>query len=241
MTTGHVLVIGGSSGLGLALAGLLLSGGAEVTIASRSAERLAAAAAHLRAAPDRLRTQVLDIRDEDGVRRGLEASVPVHHIAVTAADATRATGPLGGFQLTDARAVMDAKFFGPWLVGRYAAGHLPPTGSITLTSGIPAHRPRPGSSVTAAANAAVEGLVGALALELAPVRVNAVSPGWMDTPLWDTIAGDRRAERLAEMAARLPVGRVARPTDVAEAFVALMDNAHITGTVFHVDGGQRLV
>ena len=97
MTTGHVLVIGGSSGLGLALAGLLLSGGAEVTIASRSAERLAAAAAHLRAAPDRLRTQVLDIRDEDGVRRGLEASVPVHHIAVTAADATRATGPLGGF------------------------------------------------------------------------------------------------------------------------------------------------
>jgi len=225
MTTGHVLVIGGSSGLGLALAGLLLSGGAEVTIASRSAERLAAAAAHLRAAPDRLRTQVLDIRDEDGVRRGLEASVPVHHIAVTAADATRATGPLGGFQLTDARAVMDAKFFGPWLVGRYAAGHLPPTGS----------------SVTAAANAAVEGLVGALALELAPVRVNAVSPGWMDTPLWDTIAGDRRAERLAEMAARLPVGRVARPTDVAEAFVALMDNAHITGTVLHVDGGQRLV
>ena len=102
-------------------------------------------------------------------------------------------------------------------------------------------RPRPGSSVTAAANAAVEGLVGALALELAPVRVNAVSPGWMDTPLWDTIAGDRRAERLAEMAARLPVGRVARPTDVAEAFVALMDNAHITGTVLHVDGGQRLV
>jgi NAD(P)-dependent dehydrogenase (short-subunit alcohol dehydrogenase family) len=241
MTTEHVLVIGGSSGLGLALAGLLLSGGAEVTIASRSAERLTAAAAHLCAGPNQLRTQVLDIRDEDGVRRALEASIPVHHIAVTAADAARATGPLGDFHLADARAVMDAKFFGPWLVGKHAASHLPPTGSITLTSGIPAHRPRPGSSVTAAANAAVEGLVGALALELAPIRVNAVSPGWMDTPLWDTIAGNRRAERLGEMAARLPVGRVARPTDVAEAFVTLMGSGHITGTVLHVDGGQRLV
>lgn len=241
MTTEHVLVIGGSSGLGLALAELLLSDGAEVTIASRSATRLAAATARLRAAPHRLRTQVLDIRDEDGVRRVLEASTPVHHIAVTAADAVRATGPLRGFDLADARAVMDAKVLGPWLIGKYAADHLPPTGSITFTSGIAAHRPRTGSSVTAAANAALEGLVGALALELAPIRVNAVSPGWMDTPLWDTVAGDQRAERLAEMAARLPVGRVARPADVATAFVALMRGAHVTGAVLHVDGGQRLV
>jgi NAD(P)-dependent dehydrogenase (short-subunit alcohol dehydrogenase family) len=93
----------------------------------------------------------------------------------------------------------------------------------------------------ATANGALEALARALALELAPVRVNVVSPGWVDTPIWDTIAGDKKAERLAAMAGRLPVGRIGQPTDIAEAFVALMHNGFITGTLLHVDGGHRLV
>lgn len=93
----------------------------------------------------------------------------------------------------------------------------------------------------AAANGALEALARALALELAPIRVNVVSPGWVDTPIWETIAGDDKTERLAAMAERLPVGRIGQPTDIAQAFVALMNNGFITGTLLHVDGGHRLI
>lgn len=93
----------------------------------------------------------------------------------------------------------------------------------------------------AAANGALEALTRSLALELAPVRVNVVSPGWVDTPIWDTLAGPAKGERLAAMAARLPAGRIGRPEDVAAAFEAMMTNRFITGTVLHVDGGHRLV
>jgi NAD(P)-dependent dehydrogenase (short-subunit alcohol dehydrogenase family) len=95
--------------------------------------------------------------------------------------------------------------------------------------------------MTAAVNGAIEALARALALELAPVRVNAVSPGWTDTPIWNAIAADARQERLDAMAARLPVRRIGQPSDVADAFLAVMRNPHVTGTVLHVDGGQRLV
>ena len=95
--------------------------------------------------------------------------------------------------------------------------------------------------MAAAVNGAIEALARALALEIAPIRVNAVSPGWTDTPLWDKIAGDSRAEWLAAMAARLPAGRIGQPADVAQAFLALTRNAFITGTLVHADGGQRLV
>jgi NAD(P)-dependent dehydrogenase (short-subunit alcohol dehydrogenase family) len=88
---------------------------------------------------------------------------------------------------------------------------------------------------------ALESLACALALELAPVRVNVVSPGWIDTPIWDTIAGEAKSERLEAMAARMPVGRVGTPGDAAQAVLAVIGNQFMTGTVVHVDGGQRLV
>ena len=226
--------------MGLALAELLLAEGAEVTIAGRSADRLALAAKRLDR-PDRLRTEPVDIGHEDQVRRLLATAAPVHHIAVTAADAASSTGPLAGFALADARALVDTKLLGPWLVAKHATGYLAPAGSLTFTGGVAAHRPGPGLSMTAAVNGALEALARALALELAPIRVNAVAPGWTDTPLWDTIAGDLRAQRLAAMATRLPTGRVGQPADVAQAFLALMRNRHITGAVLPVDGGQRLI
>jgi NAD(P)-dependent dehydrogenase (short-subunit alcohol dehydrogenase family) len=240
MTNSRALIIGGSSGMGLALAELLLADGAQVTIAGRSPDRLAAAAKHLDR-PDRLRTATVDVTNEDQVRGLLTATGQLDHIVVTAADAAGAYAPIAGFDLADARTVVDTKLLGPWLVAKHAGPRLTPTGSITFTSGIAAYRPGPGASVLAAANGALEALARALALELAPVRVNVVSPGWIDTPAWDTIAGAGKAERLAAMADRLPVGRIGRPSDVAGAFVALMRNGYVTGSLLHVDGGHRLI
>jgi NAD(P)-dependent dehydrogenase (short-subunit alcohol dehydrogenase family) len=126
-------------------------------------------------------------------------------------------------------------------VAKHAAGWLRPGGSIGFTSGVAAYRPGPGGSMIAAVNGALEALARALALELAPVRVNVVSPGWVDTPIWDVLAGPAKAERLAEMGSRLPAGRVGKPAHIARAFVELMGNGFVTGTVLHVDGGHRLV
>jgi NAD(P)-dependent dehydrogenase (short-subunit alcohol dehydrogenase family) len=240
MRNSRILIVGGSSGMGLALAERLLGAGAEVIIAGRSADRLDAAARRLGRGA-RLTTARADIGDEDGVRDLLATAATLDHVVVTAADAEGAYGPIADLSLANARSVLATKLLGPWLVAKHAAPRLPETGSITFTSGINAYRPGPGSSVITSANGALEALARSLALELAPIRVNVVSPGWIDTPIWDTLAGPAKGDRLAAMAARLPVGRVGRPEDVAAAFEAVMTNGFITGTVLHVDGGHRLI
>jgi NAD(P)-dependent dehydrogenase (short-subunit alcohol dehydrogenase family) len=114
--------------------------------------------------------------------------------------------------------------------------------SIAFTSGIAAYRPAPGGALAAIANGALESMVRAFALELAPIRVNAVSPGWVDTPLWDQLATpDAKQGRLSQMAARLPAGRLAGPADIANAVSYLLEDDFVTGTVLHAEGGQLLV
>jgi NAD(P)-dependent dehydrogenase (short-subunit alcohol dehydrogenase family) len=240
MTTPRVLIVGGSSGMGLALAELLLTDGAQVTIAGRSAERLATAARQLNQ-PQRLRTSQVDITSEDQVQRMLADTGRLDHVVVTAADAAGSYAPLADFDLEAAQAVIDTKLLGPWLVAKHAGPYLAPGASITFTSGIAAYRPGPGASMIAAVNGGLEALARALTLELAPTRVNVVSPGWIDTPIWDVLAGNSKGQRLAAMAERLPVGRIGQPADIAKAFVALMNNGFVTGTLIHVDGGHRLV
>lgn len=236
----HAVVIGGSSGMGLALAERLVSEGTETTIVGRNADRLAAAQKQLeQTATGLLHTHAADIADEDAVRALFEATGPIDHVVLTAADATGAYQPIRDFDLKPARALVDTKLFGAILTAKHAA--VRPGGSLTFVSGIAAYRPLPGGSIVAAANGALASLTSALALELAPVRVNTVSPGWVDTPIWDSIAGDAKHDRLAAMAARLPVGRVGAPQDVADALLMMMRNPFVTGTVLHVDGGHRLV
>jgi len=239
-TCEHVLVVGGSSGMGLALAGRLLAHGSEVTIAGRSPERLDRARGIL-GDPAGLHTVAADITREPEVERLFGSAGEFDHVVSTAADVSGVYVPLPEMDIATARRVIDSKVVAPILLAKHGASRLRPAGSITFTSGIAAYRPAPRGSVVAAINGAIESLVYALALELAPIRVNAISPGWVDTPIWQQVAGDGKAAVLDAMAKRLPVGRVGQADDIAQAIEAVMRNGFISGTVVHVDGGQRLV
>ena len=239
-TQEHVLVVGGGSGMGLALAARLLAAGAAVTLAGRSAERLARARQDLGDAPG-LKTIAADATREDEVRQMFQSAGAVDHIVCTAADVSGVYVLLPEMDMAIARRVIDSKVVAPLLLAKHGAPRLLPGGSITFTSGIAAYRPAAKGSVVAAVNGALELLVYALSVELAPIRVNAVSPGWVDTPIWSAVAGERKDAVLAAMAKRLPVGRIGQADDIAQAIASVMRNGFISGTVVHVDGGQRLV
>lgn len=236
----HVMIVGGSSGMGLALAERLLKDGAEVTIVGRSKGRLAEARNGL-GGEGRLRTEAADIAQEEQVAQLFARCGPLDHIVTTAADIEGAYQFLPSLEIAAARKVVDSKFIGPLLLAKYGAPRLSLAGSITFTSGIAAYRPAPRGSVVAAINGALASLAYALAVELGPIRVNVVSPGWVDSPIWEFVAGDAKTATLEAMAERLPVGRVGQPMDIADAIRFLMHNDFVTGTVLHVDGGQRLI
>ncbi|PRH88313.1 short chain dehydrogenase [Labrys okinawensis] len=236
----RVLIAGGSSGMGLALARRCLDAGARVIIVGRSEERLADARSSL-GGPGTLDTVCADITREHQVAALFERTGRLDHIVSTAADIEGAYALLPSLDLKAVQRVVESKVYGPLLLAKHGAGKLRPAGSLTFVSGIAAYRPLARGAAVAAVNAALEGLVKALAVELAPLRVNAVSPGWVDTPIWTFVAGDRKDETLAAMAAKLPVGRVGRPDDIADALAFVMGNGFTTGAVLHVEGGHRLV
>ncbi|PBC00639.1 SDR family oxidoreductase [Mesorhizobium sp. WSM3860] len=235
-----ILIVGGSSGMGLALARRCLHEGAGVIIAGRNAARLNAGRDEL-GCPAALATAVVDISREAEVAALFARIGRLDHIVSTAADIEGAYRLLPEIELSAAQKVVDSKFYGPLLLAKHGAPQLPANGSLTFVSGIAAYRPAARGSVVAAVNAGLEGLVRALAIELAPIRVNAVSPGWVDTPIWQFVAGEKKDETLAAMAKRLPAGRVGRPEDIADAIRFLIGNGFTTGTTLHVEGGQRLV
>lgn len=235
----RILIAGGASGMGLALTKRALAEGAEVIVVGRNEERLH----RLRQDLDHssLTTIAADIAREDQVAALFRQLGRVDHIVSTAADIEGAYELLPSIDLAAAQKVVETKVFGPLLLAKYGAPALSPGGSLTFTSGIAAYRPAARGAVVAAVNAALEGLVRALAVELAPIRVNAVSPGWVDTPIWTFVAGDRKDETLRAMAERLPVGRVGKADDIADAIGFLIGNGFTTGTVLHVEGGHRLI
>ncbi|AYF79477.1 SDR family oxidoreductase [Nocardia yunnanensis] len=235
--SGRAVVVGGGSGMGQATADALLRAGYEVIIVGRSEQRLADAVREL--GDGKLTALAADITDEQQVSRVFETVGVVDHVITTAADIRGSYGPLADFDFARGRGMIETKLIGSMLLAKHA--RLPETGSLTFVSGIAAYRPAPGGAMVAAVNAALEGLARALAVELSPRRVNAVSPGWVLTDIWDAMPWDDKDERLRAMAEKLPAQRLGRPDDIAAAVLSLIHNPFITGTVLHVDGGHRLV
>ena len=231
----RVVVVGGSSGIGLETARLALAAGASVTIAGRSEDRLRRAAADLGGA---VRSVVADVTDDGSVKALFDGETRVDHVFLPAGELKPGGGDVLGADLSALRSILESRLLGVIHVVRRARPKMA-AGSITLMSGLYANRPAPGAALGAAAVAAIDGMTRALALDLAPIRVNAVAPGLIDTPLWDSFGPQREA--ILAQATALPVGRIGRPDEVAAAVLLLMSNGFITGTVLAIDGGGSLV
>jgi NAD(P)-dependent dehydrogenase (short-subunit alcohol dehydrogenase family) len=223
-----VVVVGGSSGIGYATAELAKAEDGEVIIASRNAQRLNAAAAKLG-----VKAIQTDVTSDESVESLFRACGTVDHVVVTAAQLK--TGPIKTVPIADVRATMEGKFWGAWRVARSA--DIRAGGSLTLVSGYLSIRPRLNAAIVGAANGALESLARSLALELAPVRVNAVSPGIIDTPIRAAMPEAARLDMLAKTAASLPVGRVGIGEDIARQILAFMTIGFATGSIVYLDGG----
>jgi NAD(P)-dependent dehydrogenase (short-subunit alcohol dehydrogenase family) len=226
-----VVVFGGSSGIGFSTAELAKAEGADVIIASRNADRLNAAAVKLDA-----KAIAADVTSDKSIEDLFRACGPVDHVVVTAAQLR--SGPFKTASMEDVRSTMEGKFWGAWRIAR--AADIRAGGSLTLVSGFLSIRPRPNSAIVGSVNGAIESLTRALALELAPVRVNCVSPGIIDTPIRAAMPEAARREMLDKIAAGLPVRRVGLGEDIARQVMAFVANGFASGSIVYIDGGALI-
>jgi NAD(P)-dependent dehydrogenase (short-subunit alcohol dehydrogenase family) len=240
LTGKKIVVVGGSSGIGLGVAAAALERGGEVVIVGRSHEKLQAAERSL--GTDRRWTSfAVDMTKEAEVARLFDDVGAFDHLVSTAG--TPPPGdPIDRTDVDGVRRFVDNKLIGAVTLAKHAARTLRSGGSMTFTSGINKDRPPvPGGAVVAAIAGSFSYFARALALELAPTRVNIVSPGWVDTPMWDEIVGEAKASFFANMAPRLPAKKIPKPADVAAAYIYLMESEFTTGETLRIDGGQNLV
>jgi NAD(P)-dependent dehydrogenase (short-subunit alcohol dehydrogenase family) len=241
----HAFVMGGSSGIGEATARQFAAAGAHVVITGRSKERLEGAAERIGHPVD---TQPLDGQDGDAVTRFFATAGPVDHLVLALSPGAVAIGPLASLAESDLRAAFDGKFFTHVRIVRAALPNMAvrapapgaPGPSITFISAASARSAGPGTAGLAAANGAIEAMVPPLAAELAPIRVNAVSPGVIDTPWWHGLPAEQRTAFFEGTAASVPAGRVGHPDDVASSVLYLAGNGFVTGTVLDCSGGLTL-
>lgn len=228
-----IVVIGGTSGMGHSIAKLAVESGASVIVASRSEEKVASTSKILGCTG-----RSIDTTDEASVQDFFNSIGSIDHLAIPGSSVR--TGTLKDAPLSDGEFTFRSKFFGPYLCAKYAQIKL--GGSITLFSGILSRRPGRNDAVLAGVNAAVEAMGRALARDLAPVRVNTISPGMTrGTSAYLSMADETREGMYSSIAARLPVGRVGTGEDIAAATLMLMNNGFITGVTLDVDGGGVLV
>lgn len=230
-----VLVIGGSAGIGLETARLARAQGADVIITARNADRLQRVGDELGA-----RVSAFDVTDFGRLGSFFdELTVPIDHVLLTGPGPYYALLP--DFDLDEARRDIDAHLLLPIQIARHAVGRVRPGGTLLFMGGTGGRRTVPGFSLIGALTAAMPALTRNLALELAPIRVNLVAAGFVDTPLSAAILGGALDERREELRTTLPIRRVVGPADIAALAVHLMTNGAVTGATFDIDGGQQLV
>ena len=236
LTGQTVVLVGGSAGIGLATARRARAEGAETILTGRNPERLERAARDVGA----VGSAAFDAADPEGLARFFEGlRAPVDHVMVTAGRPYYA--PLAEIDLEQARRSFDDHLWLALRIAQLAARAVRPGGSLLFMGGAGGRRRGVGLSVIAAGTAALPALVANLAVEVAPIRVNLIAAGFVDTPLSASLLGDQLDERRAQLRATLPIGRVVGPDDVAALAVHLMANTALTGATYDIDGGQQLV
>ena len=236
MSSQHTVVVGGSSGIGLATAHHLLASGARVTITGRSQTRLVEARRQL--GPE-AQAVPMDASAADALPAQFAQIGKFDHL-VLALGSSKGVGPFATVSLGGVKLGFEEKVYAHFATAQAALPFLNPTGSLTFVSGLSAHAAAPGTAGIGAANAAVAQLVPILAAELKPLRVNGVCPGVIDTPWWDAFPEEQKQAMFKDYAARTPVGRVGRPEDVAQTIAFLIGNDFMTGHMLVCDGGLRL-
>jgi NAD(P)-dependent dehydrogenase (short-subunit alcohol dehydrogenase family) len=231
-----VVVIGGSAGIGLETARRARAEGADVVLAARNPERLEKAALELGARA----TAALDANDSASLERFFEElPTPIDHVMVTG-PGPHYKPPLE-MDIEEARVALGEHMLLELAVARNARGRVRPAGSLLFIGGTGGRRIRPGLEIVSAVTAGMPALTASLALELAPIRVNLIAPGFVDTPLSASLLGDDLDRRRDELRSTLPIGRVVGPADIAALAVHLMINTAVTGATYDIDGGQQFV
>jgi NAD(P)-dependent dehydrogenase (short-subunit alcohol dehydrogenase family) len=235
LTGQTVLVIGGSAGIGLETARLARANGADVILTARDPDRLHRVGLELGAS-----IAAFDATDFDRLQRFFDALPgPVDHLLVTGPGPSSA--PLAAFDLAAARRDVEAQLLLPLQVARHAPGKVRPGGTLLFLGGTAGRHPAPGQSLSSALTAALSAMTRNLALELAPVRVNLLAAGFVDTPRSAALLGDQLDARRHQLRSGLPIRRVISPDDIAALAVHLMINTALTGATVDIDGGQQLV
>ena len=235
MSSQHTVIVGGSSGIGLATARHLLASGARVTITGRNQTRLAEAKRQL--GPE-AQAVAMDAAAADALPRPIRANRQFRSPRPGARQ-RQGLGPFATVSLADVKLGFEEKVYAHFAAAQAALPFLNPDGSLTFISAVSAHAAVPGTAGIGAANAAVAAIVPILAAELKPLRVNGVSPGVIDTPWWDAFPEEQKQAMFADYAAKTPVGRVGQPEDVAKAIAFLIDDSFMSGHMLICDGGLR--
>jgi len=233
----RVVIVGGSSGIGLAVAEQAASHGANVVIVSSNAERVQEA---IKSIGGKAQGQEVDVSDEGAVESFFKKLGVFDHLVFTAGDSLQ-LHELANTDLKQARRAFELRYWSALATVKYGSQQIRKGGSIVLTTGVAGRRPQSGWVIAASVCGTIEALTRALALELAPIRVNAVSPGVVRTNLWQNMSSSEREQLYESVGKRLPVGRVGEAHDIAQAYLFLMKEGFGTGQTVVVDGGTVLV